>query len=135
MHICSYNYVLGDGFYVRLHYNRWRSGRACDGVFLQKTKKKFLIIDKEAEIGDVWRKRYDSLTLFTPRMYSSLPGLPMEGEPMGYPTKDEIADYLARYAKTFSLRSSYKQKLLSFLKPVKALKCTRAWGSFMQKIL
>src|SRR5918998_16401 len=56
-----------------------------------------------ARVGDSWRRRYDSLTLFTPRAYSGLPGLPVPGDPAGYPTKDEIADYLESYARRFSL--------------------------------
>jgi putative flavoprotein involved in K+ transport len=62
-----------------------------------------LIIDAGARTGDTWRDRYDSLTLFTPRAYSQLPGLDLEGDPDGYPTKDEIADYLEAYASTFDL--------------------------------
>ncbi|MBX6342512.1 MAG: NAD(P)-binding domain-containing protein, partial [Thermomicrobiaceae bacterium] len=50
-----------------------------------------------------WRRRFDSLALFTPRAYSALPGLPVPGDPNGYPTKDEIADYLEAYAQHFGL--------------------------------
>ena len=45
------------------------------GYYLKQTELSFLILDKESEIGESWRNRYDSLTLFTPRSYSSLPGL------------------------------------------------------------
>jgi len=62
-----------------------------------------LILDAGARTGDTWRDRYDSLTLFTPRAYSRLPGLDLEGDVNGYPTKDEIADYLESYASTFDL--------------------------------
>jgi putative flavoprotein involved in K+ transport len=55
------------------------------------------LVDHWPRVGDSWRKRYDSLVLFTPRRYSSLPGVPLEGDPDGFPTKDEIADYLERY--------------------------------------
>lgn len=73
------------------------------GYYLMQTSLSFIILDNHAAIGEVWRKRYDSLVLFTPRAYSSLPGLALEGDPSGFPTKDEIADYLERYAKTFDL--------------------------------
>lgn len=63
----------------------------------------FLIVDRHDRIGDSWRRRFDSLTLFTPRAYSALPGLPVPGDPEGYPTKDEIADYLEVYARHFDL--------------------------------
>jgi putative flavoprotein involved in K+ transport len=47
--------------------------------------------------------RYDSLVLFTPRAYSALPGLALDGAQDGYAGKDEFADYLARYARHFDL--------------------------------
>lgn len=58
----------------------------------------FLIVDSAVAVGDSWRKRYESLTLFTPRSISALPEMPLVGDPEGYATKDEFADYLARYA-------------------------------------
>jgi putative flavoprotein involved in K+ transport len=73
------------------------------GYFLKKSKLNFLLLDHHARVGDVWRKRYDSLVLFTPRSYSSLPGLKMDGNQEGYPNKDEVADYLESYAKNFDL--------------------------------
>ncbi|MGJ6969937.1 flavin-containing monooxygenase [Streptosporangium sp. G11] len=46
-----------------------------------------------------WRHYYDSLTLFSPARYSSLPGLPFGGDGDRYPHRDEVVDYLARYAR------------------------------------
>lgn len=65
------------------------------GYFLKQTKLNFLILDKGSEIGHRWKNRYDSLTLFTPRTYSSLPGLSLKGEEKQYPKKDEICNYLS----------------------------------------
>jgi putative flavoprotein involved in K+ transport len=45
------------------------------GYYLKQTKLSFLILDKGSAIGESWKNRYDSLTLFTLRFYSSLPGL------------------------------------------------------------
>ncbi|MEH7083027.1 NAD(P)/FAD-dependent oxidoreductase [Neobacillus drentensis] len=73
------------------------------GYYLKQSSLSFIILDINATVGDVWRKRYDSLVLFTPRAYSSLPGLVLSGDPSGFPTKDEIADYLEIYARTFDL--------------------------------
>ena len=61
------------------------------------------LVDRAHRIGDSWRHRYDSLVLFSPRSLSALPGLPFPGEPEGYPTKDEAAEYLEAYARTFRL--------------------------------
>ncbi|WP_264740598.1 flavin-containing monooxygenase [Cytobacillus firmus] len=73
------------------------------GYFLKKRNLSFLLLDQGNEIGESWRKRYDSLKLFTPRLFSSLPGLSLSGDPGGYPTKDEISDYLLKYGEEFSL--------------------------------
>lgn len=73
------------------------------GYYLKQKKLNFLIFDKGNRIGESWKNRYDSLTLFTPRSYSSLHGLPLKGDEKRYPTKDEIGEYLSAYADTFSL--------------------------------
>ena len=73
------------------------------GYHLQQTSLCFQIVERHAYIGDSWRRRYDSLVLFTPRTYSALPGLALAGAPNGYPDKDEVADYLAVYARHFDL--------------------------------
>lgn len=73
------------------------------GYYLNKSSLSFLILDKNERIGEVWRNRYDSLVLFTPRSYSSLHGLPLDGDPNGFPTKNEIGDYLELYANAFDL--------------------------------
>jgi putative flavoprotein involved in K+ transport len=73
------------------------------GYHLARTKLSFVIVDRHARIGDSWRCRYDSLTLFTPRAFSTLPGLTLDGDPEGYPARDEFADYLEAYASHFDL--------------------------------
>ena len=73
------------------------------GYHLKQAGHRFQIVERNARLGGSWRNRYDSLVLFTPRAYSALPGLPLEGDPDGYPGKDGIADYLERYAGPFDL--------------------------------
>ena len=73
------------------------------GHYLQQGGYNFVILDGEKRIGDTWRNRYDSLILFTPKSYSSLPGMRLEGDKNALPTKDDIADYLDTYAKRFLL--------------------------------
>jgi putative flavoprotein involved in K+ transport len=45
-----------------------------------------------------WPRYYDSLRVFSPAAYSSMPGMLFPGEPDRYPGRDEVADYLERYA-------------------------------------
>lgn len=63
----------------------------------------FVILDAERRLGDGWRRRWDSLRLFTPAAYSGLPGMPFPAPPAHLPDKDEVADYLERYAERFDL--------------------------------
>ncbi|MGH3083219.1 MAG: NAD(P)-binding domain-containing protein [Gaiellaceae bacterium] len=62
-----------------------------------------MILERAGQIASAWRERWDSLTLFTPRRYSGLLGLPFAGDPEGYPSRDEVIAYLERYAETFDL--------------------------------
>jgi putative flavoprotein involved in K+ transport len=57
-----------------------------------------VVLEAGPEPVGSWPRYYDSLTLFSPARYSSLPGLPFLGDPDRYPHRDEVADYLRRYA-------------------------------------
>ena len=74
----------------------------CTGYYLQKQGVPFLILDANERVGDAWRNRWDSLKLFSPSRYV-LPGLKLKARTDGFPTKDQIADYLAEYARHFEL--------------------------------
>jgi putative flavoprotein involved in K+ transport len=63
----------------------------------------FVILDAAPRLGDSWRRRWDSLRLFTPARYSSLPGMAFPDSPSHLPDKDQVADYLERYAERFEL--------------------------------
>jgi putative flavoprotein involved in K+ transport len=73
------------------------------GYFLRQQDRRFRIFERASELAPAWRQRWDSLTLFTPRRYSGLPGLSFPGDPDGYPTRDEVIGYLEHYAETFEL--------------------------------
>ena len=46
------------------------------GCLLARQGRRFVILDGADSIGAAWRDRWDSLVLFTPRRYDSLPGSP-----------------------------------------------------------
>ena len=73
------------------------------GYYLRQQGLRFVIFERGDSIAPAWRERWDSLTLFTPRRYSALPGLPFPGDPDGYPSRNEVIAYLERYAETFEL--------------------------------
>lgn len=74
------------------------------GYHLKRQGFSFEILDEQQRIGDAWRKRWDSLRLFTPAKYDGLPGMPFAGDGLAFPTKDELADYLEAYASRNALR-------------------------------
>jgi cation diffusion facilitator CzcD-associated flavoprotein CzcO len=45
-----------------------------------------------------WPRYYDSLKAFSPARFNSMPGMPFPGDPDRYPARDEVADYLDKYA-------------------------------------
>ena len=73
------------------------------GYHLRRRGLPFVMVDEHERVGDVWRKRWDSLRLFTPGRYNRLPGMAFPGPPSTYPTKDEVANYLETYAREFAL--------------------------------
>jgi putative flavoprotein involved in K+ transport len=73
------------------------------GYHLGRLGRAFVVLESNQRIGDSWRKRWESLRIFTPAKFSSLPGMRLPGPRFGFPTKDEMGDYLERYAKAFGM--------------------------------
>ena len=73
------------------------------GYHLAKRGLTFVILDADARIGDHWRQRWDSLKLYSPAKYDSLPGMRFPGPSAHWPTGREMADYLEAYARRFDL--------------------------------
>jgi len=73
------------------------------GYHLAKRGRTFVILEANERIGDSWRKRWDSLSLFTPARYDGLAGWPFPAADWSFPTKDEMADYLEANVARFEL--------------------------------
>ena len=73
------------------------------GYHLARQGRDFTILDAAPELGSAWRSRWDSLKLFTPARHDGLPGRAFPGPPDSYPTRDDVVDYLTRYAHDFDL--------------------------------
>src|SRR5688500_3809909 len=73
------------------------------GYHLVQQRRRFVILEAAAHPAASWRARWDSLKLFTPVRYDSLPGLPFPGEPDTYPGRGEVVEYLTGYAESFNL--------------------------------
>lgn len=69
----------------------------------RRTSASFLIVDAAPQPGQSWCDRWESLTLFTPRRFSGLPGLRFPKGQTRYPTRTEMQAYLGQYARRFDL--------------------------------
>ena len=67
------------------------------GYHLARRKQNFVILDDNSRVGDGWRRRYDSLRLYTPAKYDALPGGRFPAKPFEFPTGRQVADYLEGY--------------------------------------
>jgi putative flavoprotein involved in K+ transport len=73
------------------------------GYFLKERGRPFVILDAGERVGDAWRTRWESLRLFTPARFDSLPGSQFPGSNWSFPNKDEMAAYLEAYVERFDL--------------------------------
>jgi putative flavoprotein involved in K+ transport len=70
---------------------------------VKRAGRSFVVLDANERVGDTWRRRYDSLRLFTPARYIGLPGDRFPGPGSAMPARDQMADYLESYAARFAL--------------------------------
>ncbi len=62
------------------------------------------VVLERGRIGETWRRRWDSFCLVTPNWSVQLPGHPYDGnDPDGFMPRDEIVEYLERYAAAANL--------------------------------
>ena len=69
--------------------------------YLSKRGHPFLILDANDRIGDQWRRRWDSLKLFSPARWDGLPGKEFPAPGWSYPSGRQMADFVESYAAWF----------------------------------
>jgi putative flavoprotein involved in K+ transport len=84
--------------------------------YLRKKDLKYLVLEGSNQTAGSWKKYYDSLTLFSPARYSSLPGLKFPGNLNRYPTRDEVISYLIHYAIHYNLNIRTGEKVIGVKK-------------------
>ncbi|TMC10505.1 MAG: FAD-dependent oxidoreductase [Chloroflexi bacterium] len=94
------------------------------GYELARRGVSFAVLEAEERIGDQWRRRWDSLRLFTPARYDALPGSTFPAPPASFPGKDEMADYLEAYSRSGGL---------PVRTGVRAVKLARSDGSYVME--
>jgi len=98
------------------------------GYHLQKAGLRFLILEASDKAAGSWPNYYDSLRLFSPVPYASLPGRPFPGKKDHYPTRDEVISYLTHYAAQYQFPIHYHSKVLQVKKDREVFHLTTASG-------
>ncbi len=86
------------------------AGLACSAT-MRSAGLDVTVLEKEANVGAVWRRHYDRLHLHTDRNHSGLPGLPMPREYPTYPSRAQVVDYLEAYAAHFNVRPVFNTEV------------------------
>jgi putative flavoprotein involved in K+ transport len=81
------------------------------GYLLTRRGLRLKILEAADSPGAAWSARWDSLKLFTPARYDSLPGRPFPGDPDAYPGRDDVVGYVADYARDFELPVALDSKV------------------------
>ena len=71
--------------------------------WLRRSGLSYVLLDAQDGPGGAWQHGWDSLCLFSPAQWSSLPGWMMPGGPEHYPTRDEVVAYLAEYERRYEV--------------------------------
>jgi putative flavoprotein involved in K+ transport len=92
----------------------------------------FLVLEARSVPTGSWPQYYDSLRLFSPARYSSLPGLPFPGKPNRYPLRDEVSAYLHSYAQHFQFPIRFNQNVSRLEQDGSGFLVTTAMGEHYQ---
>ena len=71
--------------------------------FLRRTGLSFVLLDAEVAPGGAWQHAWRSLRLFSPSTWSSIAGRQMPPKADGYPTRDDVIDYLVDYEQHYKI--------------------------------
>ncbi|GLU52898.1 ArsO family NAD(P)H-dependent flavin-containing monooxygenase [Dyadobacter frigoris] len=109
-----------------------QSALAC-GYFLRRADLKYIILDDQQQGGGAWQHTWDSLTLFSPAEYSSLPGRMMPKSKNEFPSRQEVLDYLSAYQKRYDLSIQHGIKVTNVQKEGAIFTLTTNRGDYQSR--
>src|ERR1700686_4888465 len=71
--------------------------------FLRRAGIGYVVLDDQPAPGGAWQHTWDSLHLFSPAQWSSLPGWLMPATAEIYPSRDHVIRYLTEYEKRYEI--------------------------------
>lgn len=111
-----------------------QSGLALS-YYLRRLGWSYLILDANDRPGGSWAHTWDSLRLFSPAQFSSLPGILMPGGPDHYPHRDEVISYLQSYEERYQIPVQRPVKVLSITKEGEHFLLQTSRSSFRTKVV
>jgi putative flavoprotein involved in K+ transport len=99
---------------------------------LQRAGLRFALLEAGPTPTGSWPQYYESLRLFSPARYSSLPGYPFPGDPDHYPLRDEVCAYLQSYATHFQFPIVFNQAVSRVERGESGFQVTTATGERYQ---
>jgi putative flavoprotein involved in K+ transport len=111
-----------------------QSGLAM-GYYLRRTGLSFIILDNQKESGGAWLHTWNSLRLFSPAQWSSLPGMIMSGGSDYYPARDVAIEYLRHYESKYNLPVKRVVEVLNVFKVGEEFQLQTSDGLYIAKAL
>lgn len=111
-----------------------QSALAC-AYFAQRMGLNYMILDDQGESGGAWLHAWDSLTLFSPAEYSSLPGWMMPKSESKFPLKDEVIGYLKAYEERYNIKIQRSVHVNSVSKTTEGFELETNTGLYQCRVL
>jgi indole-3-pyruvate monooxygenase len=74
------------------------------GAVLRRANLSFRVLERSARVADSWHRHYDRLHLHTPKRFSALPYRPFPHAYPRFPSRKQLIDYFADYARAFDIK-------------------------------
>lgn len=111
-----------------------QSALAC-GYFLRRTDLNYILLDDQGQPGGSWRHAWESLTLFSPSQFSSLPGWLMPDSAERFPSRSETIEYLDAYEKKYQIPVKRSIKVIAVNKIDKGFNLQTSDGEYNAKVV
>ncbi|USQ76652.1 ArsO family NAD(P)H-dependent flavin-containing monooxygenase [Ornithinimicrobium cryptoxanthini] len=97
--------------------------------YLRRAGVEYVVLDDQDRPGGAWRHTWDSLRLFSPATFSSLPGwqMPPTG---GYPDAEHVVDYLTQYEQRYTMPVRRGVKVIAVEAPGAGYRVTTSEGTW-----
>lgn len=103
--------------------------------FLRRAGISFEILDDQPAPGGAWQQGWDSLHLFSPAQWSSLPGWLMPPSSESYPSREHVVHYLAEYERRYQFTIHRPIKVKSVSRLDQGLQVSTDRGTWLAQVV